>query len=44
MIEWLGPGFTRQTLVQWVQHGAGSLKPVLRRIMTGGLRLFYPAI
>ena len=28
MLERLGPGFTRQALGQWVEHGAGLLRPV----------------
>ena len=32
MIERLGPGFTRQALGQWVEHGAGLLKPVYQEI------------
>lgn len=28
MLERLGPGFTRQAMGQWVDHGAGLLRPV----------------
>jgi len=28
MLDRLGPGFTRQALGQWVEHGAGLLRPV----------------
>ena len=28
MLDRLGPGFTRQSLGQWVEHGAGLLRPV----------------
>ena len=37
MLERLGPGFTRQAMGQWVEHGAGLLKPVyqeLQKIVT----------
>ena len=37
MLDRLGPGFTRQALGQWVEHGAGLLKPVyqeLQKIVT----------
>ncbi len=37
MLERLGPGFTRQAMGQWVEHGAELLKPVyqeLQKIVT----------
>ena len=32
MLERLGPGFTRQAMGQWVEHGAGLLKPVYQEL------------
>ena len=32
MLERLGPGFTRQALGQWVEHGAGLLRPVYQEL------------
>jgi len=32
MLERLGPGFTRQAMGQWVEHGAGLLQPVYREL------------
>ena len=32
MLERLGPGFTRQTMGQWVEHGAGLLQPVYQEL------------
>lgn len=32
MLNRLGPGFTRQAMGQWVEHGAGLLRPVYREL------------
>ena len=32
MLERLGPGFTRQAMGQWVEHGAGLFRPVYREL------------
>ncbi len=32
MLDRLGPGFTRQALGQWVEHGAGLLRPVYQEL------------
>jgi transposase len=41
MLERLGPGFTRQALGQWVEHGAGLLRPIYQELQKTVARSAY---
>ena len=41
MLDRLGPGFTRQAMGQWVEHGAGLLRPVYLELQKAVIQSGY---